>query len=138
MASTTQERELVQLERQFWHALQEGDVDKALELTDFPCIVTGPQGIGRVDEQAFQVMMKKSPYSIERFKLGDPVEVRLLNENAAIVAYKVHEEITLEGKPLTLEAVDSSTWVRRDGKWRCAHHTEALAGDPFGRDRARG
>jgi len=26
--------------------------------------------------------------------------------------------------------------VRRDGRWRCVLHTEALAGDPFGRDRA--
>ena len=80
---------------------------------------------------------KKSPYSIERFKMGDPVEVRLVNDDVAIVAYKVHEELSVGGEPVTVEATDSSTWVRRDGKWRCAHHTEALMGDPFGRDRAR-
>jgi hypothetical protein len=39
---------------------------------------------------------------------------------------------------LTLEAADSSTWVRRDGKWLCAVHTEALKGDPFGRDKVPG
>jgi hypothetical protein len=32
---------------------------------------------------------------------------------------------------------DSSTWVRRNGCWLCALHTEAIAGDPFGRDRQR-
>jgi hypothetical protein len=38
----------------------------------------------------------------------------------------VKEELKAEGKPLTFEAADASTWVRRDGKWRCAH-TESLA-----------
>jgi len=27
----------------------------------------------------------------------------------------------------------SSVWVRRDGTWTCALHTESVAGDPFGR-----
>jgi len=49
----------------------------------------------------------------------------------------VHEELTVEGKPVTLDAADASTWVRRDGRWVCALHTESLRGDPFGRDRSR-
>jgi hypothetical protein len=61
--------------------------------------------------------------------------VRLLGDDVAIVAYQVHEELTVDGKPVTLDAADSSTWVRRDGRWLCALHTEAIAGDPFGRDR---
>jgi hypothetical protein len=36
-----------------------------------------------------------------------------------------------------LDAADSSTWVRRNGRWLCALHTEAILGDPFGRDRQR-
>jgi len=47
----------------------------------------------------------------------------------------VKEVLTVEGKPVTIDASDSSTWVRRDGNWVCALHTEALTGDPFGRDR---
>jgi hypothetical protein len=39
----------------------------------------------------------------------------------------------VDGEPLELEAFDSSVWVRRDGKWVCAVHTESPAGDPFGR-----
>jgi hypothetical protein len=34
-----------------------------------------------------------------------------------------------------MKAADSSTWVRRDGRWVCAVRTESLSGDPFGRDR---
>jgi hypothetical protein len=59
----------------------------------------------------------------------------MLADDVAIVAYKVTEDLTVQGKPVHLEAADSSTWVRRDGRWVCALHTEAIAGDPFGRDR---
>lgn len=50
-------------------------------------------------------------------------------------SYRVHEELTVDGKPVTLDAADASTWVRRNGRWVCALHTEAISGDPFGRDR---
>jgi hypothetical protein len=53
----------------------------------------------------------------------------------AVLAYNVHEELTVEGKPVTIDAADASTWVRRDGRWLCALHSESLKGDPFGRDR---
>ena len=41
----------------------------------------------------------------------------------------------VEGKPVKLEAFDTSVWMKQDGKWVCALHTESLAGDPFGRDK---
>jgi len=53
----------------------------------------------------------------------------------AIVAYKVKEELTVDGKPVTLEAADASTWLRRGDSWVCSLHTESIIGDPFGRDR---
>lgn len=40
----------------------------------------------------------------------------------------------MDGQPITLDTVDSSTWVRRDGQWLCVVHTEAPVGDPYGRD----
>jgi hypothetical protein len=59
----------------------------------------------------------------------------MLGKDVAVVAYQVHEELTVEGKPVTLDAADSSTWVRRGGHWLCVVHTEAPVGDPYGRDR---
>jgi len=51
----------------------------------------------------------------------------------AVIAYKVREELVVDGKATTMEAFDSSVWVNRGGKWMCAMHTETLAGDPYGR-----
>jgi len=135
MDSKTIEKEIVELERQYWQAIKEKDIDVMMRLTDDPCIVTGSQGVARVDRQTFEKMMRAAPWTLNTFELSDEVQVRLLREDVAIVAYKVREELTVEGKSVTMEAADSSTWVRRNGCWVCALHTEAIAGDPFGRDR---
>jgi hypothetical protein len=135
MGTKTIEAELLELEKRYWQALKDGDVDTATRLTDDPCIVTGAQGVEHLDRQTLAAMLKAAPYSLHRFELKDDAQVRLLRDDVAIVAYTVREELTVEGKPVTLEAADTSTWVRRDGGWVCAMHTEAIAGDPFGRDR---
>ena len=135
MATQTVEQELVQLENQYWQAIKEKDIDAIMRLTDDPCIVTGAQGIGRIDHKAFKGMMKAAPWTLNKFELSDDVQVRMLRDDVAVVAYVVTEELTVGNQPVTLKAADSSTWIRRDGRWVCAVHTEALAGDPFGRDR---
>jgi hypothetical protein len=132
------ERQLIELEKQYWQAIKERDVDAAVRLTDFPCIVAGPQGVARIDKQAFVMMLKDPRYTLDDFSLSGDPKVRLLSDDVAVVAYSAHEELTVEGKPVKLDVSESSTWVRRDGGWVCAQHTEAIAGDPFGRDRLPG
>ena len=135
MATSTIESEILGLERRYWQALKDQDVETALRLTDDPCIVTGAQGIGSIDHKTLASMLKSARYTLESFVLKNGAQVRLLGDDVAIVAYQVREELTVEGKPVTLDAADSSTWVRRDGHWLCALHTESVLGDPFGRDR---
>ena len=134
MANTTLGKELLDLENQYWQAMKEKDVDAAMRLTDEECIVTGAQGVGRVNRQGLAEMLRNAPYILHDFELKDP-EVRQLRDDVAILAYKVHEELTVDGESVKLDAADASTWVRRDGRWLCALHTEAISGDPFGRDR---
>jgi uncharacterized protein (TIGR02246 family) len=135
MAQAQSEREIIGLEHAYWRAIQAQDVDKALELTDERCVVTGAQGYASIERDQFAQMLKSERWQLRRYEfLGEPT-VRFLSPDVAVVAYKVKEEMKVEGSPLTLEAADASMWVRRDGKWRCALHTESLVGDPFGRDR---
>lgn len=128
-------QELLELERRYWKAIQTGDVETATRLTDFPCLINGSRGFGAIDQTTFTRMMGDRSYSIDRVELSDDAEVRFLGDDVALVAYEVHEEVTVNGQPLALEASESSTWVRRDGHWACAQHSEALSGDPFGRDK---
>ena len=129
------EKELVKLERQYWQALKDRDYDAALRMTDDPVIVVGAQGVGKMDKKSIVAMMQNAPDKLEAFELGDDIKVRMLGSDVAIVAYKAHEKLTVDGEPVTLDVNDSSTWVRRRGRWVCALHTEAIQGDAYGRDR---
>ena len=128
------EARLMDYERQYWQAIKDRDVTAAMRLTDDPCIITGAQGVARITRTAFAGMLQAGGWTLHEFTLTD-VQVRLLGDDVAVLAYKVKELLTVDGKSLTVEAADSSTWVRREGEWMCALHTEALLGDPFGRDK---
>ena len=134
MSDKKLEKELISLETQYWQALKDKDVSAAMRLTDDPCIVTGAQGVARLDPKQLAAMLDASTWELKDFEFKK-VEVSMLKDDVAVVAYQVREEMLVEGKRLTLEAADSSTWVRRKGRWVCAVHTEAISGDPFGRDR---
>jgi uncharacterized protein (TIGR02246 family) len=135
MTTTTIENELVDLERQYWQAIKDKDVDRAMQLTDDTCIVTGAQGAASIPRKAFAGMLNSSAWTLNEFEFVGDVVARAVTDDVAVVAYKVREQLTVDGKPLTLEAADASTWVRRDGRWLCALHTESIIGDPFARDR---
>lgn len=128
-------QELLALENQFWQALKDKDAEAVARLSDDPCLITGAQGVSSVDRKAMRGLTESGPYTLHDFEIRDP-QIRLIGDDVAVVAYHVHEELTVEGEPVTLDAADASTWVRRNGRWVCALHTESLKGDPFGRDRA--
>src|SRR5262245_6052225 len=130
------EDELLALEKRYWQALKDNDVQAALELTDDPCIVTGAQGVANLSKDNMAGMMRSANYRLDDFYINSDVQVRQLSDDTAVLAYNVRERLTVDGKTVTMEAADASTWVRRDGRWLCALHTESLKGDPFGRDRA--
>ena len=137
MATTTIaiETEILDLERRYWRAMRERDVEAAVSLTDFPCLIAGASGVASVDRPSYEKMMTGASWRIHEFEIEDGAEVRQLADDVAVIVYKVREEMTVDGKPLTLRAADSSVWVRRAGGWKCAANTESIAGDGFGRDR---
>jgi hypothetical protein len=135
MKPNTVESELLELERQYWQAMQDRDVAAAVKLTEFPCIVAGSSGKMSVNRRVFEQMMRDSAYHIRKVELDPDAEVRLLTDDVAILAYTMTEEVSVDGKKVTVEAAEASTWVRRDGQWLCALHTESIQGDPWGRDR---
>jgi hypothetical protein len=136
MTSKSTEQEIVQLEKEYWQGLKDKDVATCERLTDFPCLVAGAHGIARVPKEKFRGIMESGNYTLDEFELKES-EVRMLTDDVAIHAYKVHEDLTVDGQPVTLDASQSSTWIRRNGRWACALHTESILGDPYGRDRKK-
>jgi hypothetical protein len=133
MASTPVEYDLLDLEIEYWQAVRDKSADAALRMTDEGCLTAGASGVRRLDTQSLATMAK-APYTLHSFSMSDAL-VHLVSNDVGIVVYNVHEELTVDGKPVALDAADSSVWVRRNGRWVCALHTESLKGDPFSRDR---
>lgn len=130
------EQELKNLENKFWTAMVNRDVETMIDLTDETCILTGAEGVSKIRREDLRAMSKQANYTISSFDIRD-WNVTVLNDDTAVVAYKVNEQLTVDGEPVSLTAADSSTWIRKNGKWVCCLHTESFAGDSFGRDKAQ-
>ena len=138
MAPTTEtrEREIVDLETRFWNAMKAKDPKEASHLTDDGCVVVGAQGVSSVDRPTMAKLTVEGKWELEQFNFDEKsTRVRFIGDDVAIVAYTVDERVVVDGKTLPIKANDATVWVRRNGEWRCAMHTESLAGDPYGRDR---
>jgi hypothetical protein len=136
MATTTKTQDLIEREKQFWTAMKEKDARATERMTDDRCIVVGPQGVSAIDPATMAKLTKEGQWELQRFELDDQkAQVQFLNDDVALVAYNVKERVAVDGATLSIDANDASVWVRRDGEWVCAMHTESLAGDPYGRDR---
>ncbi len=117
--------EILEQERAYYEAVKKRDSASVARLTADECIVLGPQGVQRFDAQAAGDMAKqhdgKTTYTVD----DSSVEVLSIDENTAVIAYKLSSE-----KPAgeTSETYDTSVWVRKeDGRWACALHAEASA-----------
>ena len=128
----TLEQQLLAREKSYWNAIMTKDTKTVERLSDDPCIVVGAQGVGEIGRSAMKKMLEGAKYELNSYALDD-VHFRRLGDDVVALAYKVSEDLTVDGKPVKLEAFDSSVWMKRDGDWVCVVHTEACAGDPFGR-----
>lgn len=136
MGTDGREREVLELERQFWNTMKTKDGRTAGRMTDDGCIIVGAQGVSAIDPRTMERLMADGKWDLEQYNFDEKnVQVRFVSDDVAIVAYKVSERVVVDGETRSIDANDSSVWVRRDGEWLCALHTESLSGDPFGRDK---
>lgn len=115
----TAANEILGLERKYWQAMANNDVEAAVSLTRFPCVVTSPKGAMKVDESQYREMMAKvsarDAAAYKDVQLENP-QVEVLNDDAAMISYSTR----VRG----MKMLDVSTWVREGGEWRCAFHSE--------------
>ena len=136
---TISDQELLALERSYWDALKDRDTRTIGRLTAEDSTVTGASGVGGVDPRSIVKMIESAPYKITDYRI-DPQSTRVnrLCDDAVAISYAVHEDLEVDGKPVKLDAFDSSVWQRTDNGWTCVLHTEAIKGDAYGRDRTQG
>jgi ketosteroid isomerase-like protein len=128
MPGTATQKRVLDLERQYWDAMKARDFQTVEKLTADPCIVVGADGVAKVTKKQLTEMLSSSDYHVKSYRIDEKdVHVGETSDDVAFVAYKIHEESERGGKPFTLEAFNSSVWIRNGGDWQCAMHTESLA-----------
>ena len=109
--------EIIELEQKFWKAMQDNDIESAVSLTRFPCLISGPKGTRLVVEDEFRNLMKgQQGDSYKGIELKNQL-VEILNDETAVITY----EFEMKNKTY----MDASTWVRQNGNWVCAFHSES-------------
>jgi hypothetical protein len=112
--------ELIELERQGWEKLcTEGGADYYRELLAEDALLVFPFGVMTRDE-AIDSMAAATPWS--SFEMKD-ARVISLTPDTGVVVYSVVAQ--REGQD-EFRAVLSSTFVRRDGRWRQTFHQQSF------------
>ena len=72
--------------------------------------------------------MSSDEWRVRSFTIDErSASVRPISNDVVAVAYKVDEQVEQGGKTQSLQAFDTSVWVREGSNWKCAAHTETIA-----------
>jgi ketosteroid isomerase-like protein len=128
MVTTSVEEQILSNEKSYWEAVKNKDSRAVESLTADRCLVVGADGVRAMRREELGELMKSMPSELGDYGIEDGnVEFIQASDDVAIVAYKVRTEYRSEGGPQRAEAFDTTVWVKRDGEWKCALHTETPA-----------
>lgn len=119
------ETQILELEKRYWHAMENHDYDIVKSLTRFPCIVAGKNGVRSVDEASFKAMFDSGAGAKLKVISISGVETQLIDGNGAVIAYLVDIGVKGDEQKLPVKYACASTWIKENDNWVCALHTES-------------
>src|SRR6266498_1888035 len=127
MNRTISDQELLALERSYWDALKDRDARTVGRLTAEQCTVAGATGASVVDPRSIVKQLETATYRINDYRI-DPqaVHINRVCDDTFAISYGVHEDLEVDGKPVKLDAFDSSVWKKTENGWTCVLHTESI------------
>lgn len=117
------------LENRFWQALVDNDAGTATDLLTEPALIVSAHGALKFDHAGYRRLAEQGPRVLTGYELSD-MQVVFPNETTAIATYHVRQKVAQRGAEEhadVQEMNDTSTWIKRDGAWKCAMHTETPA-----------
>lgn len=117
--------DLIALEKRFWQSLVDEDTDTALSMLDEPALMVSAYGPMQFDHATYRRMAEQGEVVVKSFELSD-MKVVFPKEDTAVLTYRVKQALSERGKAdeTEQEMADSSVWIRKNGQWLCAIHTE--------------
>ena len=125
----TPRHRIEQLERAFWQSMVDDDPKVATGMLADTALMVSGHGAMSFDHAGYTKMAKDPSHRLVQFKLSD-MDVMFPSDDLAIATYKVQQQVERDGKPMQMQAVDSSTWVKSGDDWKCVAHTESLPQPP--------
>ena len=118
------ETQIIELEKKYWQGMENHDYETVKNLTKFPCIIAGKNGVQSVNEADFKKMFDSGEGSkIKVLNIYD-VEAEVIAENTAIIGYSIDLGVADDKEKAPMKCVCTSTWIKTNNNWVCALHTE--------------
>lgn len=114
------QQDIKSLEEQYWQGMVDHDFLRVKSLTQFPCFVTGKSGPASIDENTYKKMFESHAHIQITVNSISNVNTRALSDTTAIIIYSI--EMLYDEK--IIKCACSSTWVKENGNWKCAMHSE--------------
>ena len=118
------ETQIIELEKKYWHGMENHDYETVKKLTHFPCIIAGKNGVHSVDEANFKKMFDSGDGDKIKVLNFSNVETQLVAENTAVVAYVIELGMTDDEQKVPVKCACTSTWIKENNNWICLLHTE--------------
>ncbi|TDP03156.1 nuclear transport factor 2 family protein [Flavobacterium sp. 245] len=119
------ETQIIELEKKYWKGMENHDYETVKNLTLFPCVIAGKNGVQSVNESTFKKMFESGDGDKIKVLSIDDVEAKLIAENTAIIGYLIELGIVGDKQNSPMKCACTSTWIKHDNNWVCALHTEA-------------
>ncbi|MFA6150256.1 MAG: nuclear transport factor 2 family protein [Chitinophagaceae bacterium] len=115
--------QIIELEKKYWQGMENHSYETVRNLTHFPCIVAGKNGVQSVDEATFKKMFESGDGNkIKVVNISD-FETQIIGESA-IIAYVIELTIMDKENESPTKCACTSTWLKENNEWLCALHTE--------------
>ncbi len=104
------ETEIFNLEKKYWQGMEDHQYETVKNLTHFPCIIAGRNGVQSVDEPSFKKMFESGEGS--KIKVLGYLDVisQLPTQQTAVTAYVIELLDTKENKSVKCSC--TSTWIK--------------------------
>ena len=119
MPATGTRAEIERLEREFWRSLVDRNVDTATRLLAPEALMVSSHGTMRFDPDEYAKMLVDPNHGLLDYSLSD-MDVMFPTDDIAIATYRAQQTMQMDGQRMQQDVVDSSTWVRANGGWKCA------------------
>lgn len=104
--------------------MENHDYETVKNLTHFPCIIAGKNGVHSVDEARFKKMFESGDGDKIKVVRFSDTETQLLADDTAVIAYLIELGIADEEQKAPMKCACTSTWVKENNNWSCVLHTE--------------